>query len=85
MAVTGVASLAWLLVDARPGVARPEYTRRTKKECLYCHPPDSFRLTDAGKYYQEHRTLDGYVPPKEKPKASGFAWVTPRVMRAHTT
>jgi hypothetical protein len=51
-----------LLVDARASLAKPEYTRRTKKECQYCHPPNSFQLTDAGRYYRDHRTLDGYDP-----------------------
>jgi hypothetical protein len=58
---------AILLLAAGTGEARPDYTRRTKKECLYCHPPDSFRLTEAGEYYRDHRTLDGYKP-NEKPK-----------------
>ena len=58
---------AILLLDARTTAAKPEYTRRTKKECLFCHPPDSFQLNEAGKYYKEHRTLDGY-DPNHKPK-----------------
>jgi hypothetical protein len=66
MAAAGVL-MAALLLDARASVARPEYTRKTKKECLYCHPPDSFQLTEAGKYYRDHRSLDGYEP-KPKPK-----------------
>jgi hypothetical protein len=59
--------LAALFFDARASVARPEYTRKTKKECLYCHPPDSFQLNEAGKYYRDHRSLDGYEP-RPKPK-----------------
>jgi hypothetical protein len=58
---------AIFLLAAGAGEARPDYTRRTKKECLYCHPADSFRLTEAGEYYRQHRTLDGYQP-KERPK-----------------
>jgi len=65
----GVALIGFF--GARAGEARPEYTRRTKKECLYCHPPDSFKLTEAGEYYRDHRTLDGFKPKeKEKTKAS---------------
>jgi hypothetical protein len=67
IAPTGVL-MAALFFDARASVARPDYTRKTKKECQYCHPPDSFQLTEAGKYYRDHRTLDGYRPtptPKE--------------------
>jgi hypothetical protein len=65
--LVGIAGASMVLLNAMAGEARPDYTRRTKKECLYCHPSDSFRLTDAGEYYREHRTLEGYKP-KEKPK-----------------
>jgi len=74
--LAGMACALFFLLNAWTGEARPDYTRRTKKECLYCHPPDSFRLTDAGEYYRDHRTLDGYKPkekPKEKPKDSASA------------
>jgi hypothetical protein len=48
--------------------AKPDYTRRTKKDCEFCHPPNSRLLNDAGKYYQEHKnSLAGYKP-KEQPK-----------------
>lgn len=61
-------SILWL--SPSPGVASPEYSRRTQKECSYCHPPANFTLTDAGKYYQAHKTLKGYQP-KTEPKKSG--------------
>ena len=58
---------AALVFCATSGSAKPEYTRRTKKDCEFCHPPNSRELNDAGKYYQEHRdSLQGYVPPPEK-------------------
>jgi hypothetical protein len=63
MLVSG-AVVAAELVAARPSAAKPEYTRRTKKECSFCHPPGGYTLNEAGKYYRDHRTLDGY---KEKP------------------
>jgi hypothetical protein len=45
-------------------VAKPEYSRRTEKECSFCHPAGSFNLNDAGKYYLDHKySLKGYVPP----------------------
>jgi len=45
-------------------LAKPEYARRTGKECSFCHPPDSWNLNDAGKYYRDHKySLQGYVPP----------------------
>jgi hypothetical protein len=75
-AAIGVGLIVYL--GASTGEARPEYTRRTKKECLYCHPADSFKLTEAGEYYRDHRTLDGYKP-KEKPKASAEPGAARRV------
>lgn len=46
---------------------KAEYTKQTKKACNYCHtvaaPKDADSaksLTDAGKYFQEHKSLDGY-------------------------
>ena len=51
--------------SAATGVAKPEYARKTKKECSFCHPPDSWNLNDAGKYYRDHKySLEGYAPPK---------------------
>jgi hypothetical protein len=61
-----------LFFDARSSVARPEYTRKTKKECLFCHPPNSFQLTEAGKYYRDHRSLDGYEPTPKPKESNGL-------------
>jgi len=40
----------------------------TKKACKYCHvnamatdPVQQKQLTDAGKFYKEHKSFDGYV------------------------
>lgn len=47
------------------GAAKPEYARRTQKECTFCHPADSWNLNEAGKYFRDHHySLQGYVPPK---------------------
>lgn len=44
---------------------KAEYTKTTKKACIYCHTKaNSKELNDAGKYYQEHKTLDGYKEQK---------------------
>lgn len=51
-----------------PSVARPDYTRRTKQECNYCHLPGGWFLNDAGKYFEKNRSLNGYKPPAEPPK-----------------
>jgi hypothetical protein len=49
-------------------IAKPEYTRRTSKDCGYCHQPPGYNLNDAGKYYADHNhSLKGYAP---KPKPS---------------
>lgn len=49
-------------------IANPEYSRRTSKDCNYCHPAKTFQLNDAGKYYKEHKSLKGFVPPPETKK-----------------
>jgi hypothetical protein len=52
-----------------PGAAKPEYSRRTQKECTFCHPRDSWNLTEAGKYFRDHHySLQGYTPPKSDGK-----------------
>jgi hypothetical protein len=66
--VAGIFSSAFFF-SAAPGVARPDYSRRTQKECNFCHPRDSWNLTDAGKYYRDHHySLQGYTPPKPDSK-----------------
>lgn len=60
---------AGLLLSVRISPAKPEYTRRTKKDCEFCHPPDSRKLTPAGEYYREHgNSLEGYRPPEQSGK-----------------
>jgi len=59
---------AGFFLSASLGSARPDYTRRTKQECSYCHPAGGWYLTDAGKYFRDHRNLEGYKPPPEAPK-----------------
>lgn len=65
------AAILWFSPSA--SVASPEYARRTGKECNYCHPPANYTLTDAGKYYQAHKTLKGYEPKVEPKKSEGKA------------
>jgi hypothetical protein len=49
---------------AATGAAKPDYARRTGKECSFCHPADSWNLNEAGKYYRDHHySLQGYAPP----------------------
>ena len=63
--------LGGLLVSTTASFAKPEYTKATKKACVYCHAKQSAdkaemnkNLTDAGKYYHEHKSLDGYQEKK---------------------
>ena len=68
LALAGVFCSAFFF-SASNGVARPDFSRRTGKECSFCHPAGSWNLNDAGKYYFEHKhSLQGYVPPA-KPDA----------------
>jgi len=65
----GAAAIA-LVVLAQPASAKPEYTRKTSKDCSFCHQPPGYNLNDAGKYYADHNhSLKGFTPPP-KPKAS---------------
>jgi len=60
------------LVCTTASYGTPEYSKQTKKACNFCHtqvkPADKElmkkSLTDAGKYYGEHKSLDGYTPKK---------------------
>ena len=59
--------LAGFLFCSTASYGKPEFTKATKKSCTFCHvdatktPKD---LKDPGKYYQEHKSLDGYVEKK---------------------
>ncbi|MBI4473679.1 MAG: hypothetical protein HY646_13510 [Acidobacteria bacterium] len=48
-------------------VSTPEIAKKENKGCLTCHTAvGKADLNDAGKYYKEKKTLEGY-----KPKPSG--------------
>ena len=64
---------AGFLVCTTASYGTPEYSKKEKKTCTFCHsqvkPADKDlmkkSLTDAGKYYGEHNhSLDGYAPKK---------------------
>ena len=60
---------AGLMINTQASFGKPEYARRTQKECSFCHPSNSWQLNDAGKYYRDHRySLQGYKEPAKKPK-----------------
>ena len=59
--------LGGFLVCSTASFGKPEYTKATKKACAYCHVDSKAKpkeLTDAGKYYSEHKSLDGYQEKK---------------------
>ncbi len=46
---------------------KAEYTKKEKKACVFCHvTATSKELNDAGKYYKEKKTLEGYKPKEKK-------------------
>jgi hypothetical protein len=65
--------LGGFLICTTASYGTQEYMKQTKKACAYCHTqtvpktgdPKAKDLTDAGKYFKEHKSLDGYVPPKK--------------------
>ena len=65
--VPSIILLGGFVVCATSSYGKAEYTKATKKACVYCHvdaqktPKD---LKDAGKYFQEHKSLDGYKEAK---------------------
>lgn len=69
----GIVAVA-VFFSATTSWAVPEFARKTKKECSFCHPPDSWNLTEAGRYYREHKhSLEGYQPkspakPAQRPE-----------------
>ncbi len=55
-----------VLFNASTSFAKPEYAKKEKKGCVYCHPTtkggkEDKDLTKAGKYYRDHNhSLEGY-------------------------
>lgn len=63
--------LGGFLVCSTASFGKPEYVKATKKQCTYCHEKAvadkgamAKNLTDAGKFYSEHKSLDGYQEKK---------------------
>ncbi len=55
-----------LTISMSTSFAKPEYAKKEKKACTFCHvKPGSKELTDAGKYYKDHNhSLEGYQEKK---------------------
>jgi len=68
-AVPAIILLGGFLVSSTLSFAKPEYMKTTKKPCAYCHvdykdKAKAKELTEAGKYFKEHNSLDGYTEKK---------------------
>lgn len=52
------------VVCSTTSYGKPEYTKKEKKACNFCHLDSKAKpkdLTDAGKFYKEHNnSLEGY-------------------------
>ena len=64
--VPAVVLVAGLLINTSASFAKPEDTKKTKKPCTFCHvsAKGGKDLTDAGKYYKEKKSLEGYEAKK---------------------
>ena len=51
-----------LLVSTTASFGKPEYTKKEKKACTFCHVKQGAKdLNDAGQYYKDHdHSLEGY-------------------------
>lgn len=66
-AVPAAILVGGFLVSSTLSYGKPEYTKATKKACTVCHVDSKAKpkeLTGAGKYYKEHKTLEGYTETK---------------------
>jgi hypothetical protein len=55
------------LVCSTTSYGKAEYVKTTKKAWPYCHVDSKAKpkeLTAAGKYFSEHKSLDGYTEKK---------------------
>ena len=57
-----------LLVVASLGMGTAQFSKKEGKTCTFCHPAGKFKeLSDAGKYYKEHKhSLEGYQASEKK-------------------
>jgi hypothetical protein len=54
--------LAGALILPQHGAAKPNYTKKERKACEFCHVGswDSGKYSKPGEYYQVHHSLQGY-------------------------
>jgi hypothetical protein len=68
LALPAVILMTGFLVCTTASYGTPDYAKKEKKSCTFCHgkiSPDKTEMaknqTEAGKYYKEHdHSLDGY-------------------------
>jgi hypothetical protein len=55
-----------LLINSSMSFAKPEDTKATKKSCSFCHvtAKGGKDLTEAGKYYKDKKSLEGFAAKK---------------------
>jgi hypothetical protein len=65
LVVPGTVLILGFAVSTPRSFGKPEYAKKEKKTCTYCHVKAGAKdLNDAGKYYKDHdHSLEGY---KEK-------------------
>jgi hypothetical protein len=62
---------AGFLVCTTASYGTQDYSKKEKKACTYCHAKVEAKdampknLTSAGKYYHEHKSLEGYKEDKK--------------------
>ena len=66
LSIPGAVLAAGILFNTTASFAKPEYTKKEKKACTYCHVTASSKeLNDAGKYYAAHdHSLEGFSDKK---------------------
>jgi hypothetical protein len=67
VALPAVILAGGFLVCTTTSYGKPEYVKTTKKACTFCHVDSKAKpkeLTEAGKYFAEHKNLDGYTEKK---------------------
>ena len=56
-------ALAGLLLPMTMVQAKPEFAKKEKKGCVFCHVTNGKKeLNHTGDYYKEKHTLEGYTP-----------------------
>lgn len=66
LAMPAVIFIGGLIAGATLTFAKPEYTKKEKKPCAYCHvTATSKELNAVGKCYKEKKSLEGCQPSKK--------------------